>query len=131
MSYLYEVTALSEFSAAHVIAGITGPCSRVHGHNFKLEVTVTCREIDSIGFSVDFYWLEKLIKEQVHDKIDHQFLNETPPFDKINPTCENIATWCFERIKSQLSAHKGLSIKKLSLWENSKFKITIIEDTND
>ena len=65
MNHVYEITAINEFSSAHLIEGIEGPCSRLHGHNWKIEVTILCKKLDQIGFSVDFYWLENLIKEQI------------------------------------------------------------------
>lgn len=125
-AYFYDVSYTCEFSAAHKIHGIDGPCSRLHGHNWKMEVSVTCHKLDDVGFSIDFYWLENLVKNTLLAPLDHQYLNEAVvPFDTINPTCENIGHWCFERIEQELSSHPNVFLSHISLWENSRFKVTI------
>lgn len=125
-SFKYEITTLSEFSAAHKIEGITGPCSRLHGHNWKLETTIGTDRLDHIGFSIDFYWLDKLIQEKILSKLDHTYLNEDhQAFKGINPTCERVAQWCFEQIEMALEDFEHIQILSLSLWENSRFKVTL------
>jgi 6-pyruvoyltetrahydropterin/6-carboxytetrahydropterin synthase len=106
---MYTVTVETEFSAAHIIRGYNGPCSRPHGHNWKVTVEAKTDILDSLGMSVDFYLLQKKIDEVV-SQYDHRDLNTTPPFDKeLNPTSENIARYYFDEIKKKLPAHMTLS----------------------
>lgn len=131
MSYTYDISITKEFSAAHQIRGISGPCSRLHGHNWKVEVIFSCHSLDKVGFSADFYELEALINKCIITPFDHQYLNDLPPFTKTNPTCEHIALWCYEELKKEIQDNTRLSIMSLSLWEREHLKITIKEGNND
>lgn len=131
MSFIkYEVSATCEFSAAHQVHGIDGPCARLHGHNFKLEVTASSTQLCSVGFALDFYKLDNLVKDLVLQKLDHQYINELDEFKDINPTCENIALWIYKEIKQPLKSFEA-KLESVSLWENNSFKITISENDND
>lgn len=76
----------------HLSLSYQSKCSNLHGHNWI--VTVYCRapELNSEGMVADF----SLIKQLIHDKLDHQNLNEVFNF---NPTAENIAHWIQEQIQ--------------------------------
>jgi 6-pyruvoyltetrahydropterin/6-carboxytetrahydropterin synthase len=106
---MYTVTIETEFSAAHIIRGYNGPCSRAHGHNWKVTVEAKTDILDDLGMSIDFYALEKKTSEVVA-RFDHRDLSTTPPFDKVlNPTSENIARYFFEELKKLLPANIILS----------------------
>ena len=106
---MYTVTLETEFSAAHLIRGYNGPCSRLHGHNWKVTVEVQTDVLDHLGMSIDFYTLQKKIEEIV-GQFDHRDLNTTPPFDQaLNPTSENIARHFFDELKKHLPAQIKLS----------------------
>ena len=76
-----------EFDAAHHLEGYDGPCSRVHGHRWRVVVWVEGEksQIDDVGILWDFTILKKMLKE-----LDHQDLNEILEF---NPTAENLACY--------------------------------------
>lgn len=81
-----------EISAAHKLAlSYESPCSRLHGHNWKLRVFCRAETLNPDGMVVDFTH----IKKAIHGKLDHQYLNEVLPF---NPTAENIARWVVDTI---------------------------------
>jgi 6-pyruvoyltetrahydropterin/6-carboxytetrahydropterin synthase len=106
---MYTVTVETEFSAAHIIRGYNGPCSRPHGHNWKVTVEAKTDVLDNLGMSVDFYILQKKIDEIV-SQFDHRDLNTTPPFDQaLNPTSENIARYFYGELKKNLPEHIQLS----------------------
>jgi 6-pyruvoyltetrahydropterin/6-carboxytetrahydropterin synthase len=106
---MYTVTIETEFSAAHIIRGYNGPCSRLHGHNWKVIVEAKAEELDTIGMSIDFYSLRKMT-EKITAKFDHRDINSIPPFNKeLNPTSENIAQYIFNELKKQLPLHVRLS----------------------
>jgi 6-pyruvoyltetrahydropterin/6-carboxytetrahydropterin synthase len=106
---MYTVTIETEFSAAHIIRGYDGPCSRLHGHNWKVTVEAKTNILDNLGMSVDFYILQKKT-EEVIAKFDHRDLNTIPPFDKeLNPTSENIARYIYDELKKLLPVNVKLS----------------------
>jgi 6-pyruvoyltetrahydropterin/6-carboxytetrahydropterin synthase len=106
---MYTVTIETEFSAAHIIRGYNGPCSRPHGHNWKVMVEAKTDVLDNIGMSVDFYLLQKRT-EEIIAKFDHSDLNSIPPFDKaVNPTSENIARYIYDELKKTLPINVKIS----------------------
>lgn len=106
---MYTVTIETEFSAAHIIRGYNGPCSRPHGHNWKVTIEAKSNTLDSLGMSIDFYVLQKKT-EEITAKLDHRDINTIAPFDKeLNPTSENIARFIFEELKKILPSQIQLS----------------------
>jgi 6-pyruvoyltetrahydropterin/6-carboxytetrahydropterin synthase len=106
---MYTVTIETEFSAAHIIRGYNGPCSRPHGHNWKVTVNAKTELLDNLGMSVDFYVLQQKT-EEITGRFDHRDINTIPPFDKVlNPTSENIARYIFEELKKILPVQIQLS----------------------
>jgi 6-pyruvoyltetrahydropterin/6-carboxytetrahydropterin synthase len=105
---MFTVSIETEFSAAHTIRGYNGPCSRPHGHNWKVTVEAKTDILDNLGMSVDFYILQRKIDEVV-SQFDHRDLNTIPPFDQaLNPTSENIARYFYDELKKILPVHTTL-----------------------
>jgi len=112
---MYEVATEATFSAAHSIRNYRGKCEALHGHNWKVEVTVVSESLDNIGMAIDF----KILKEKtraVIDRLDHHHLNELPPFTQVNPSSENIARYLFEQLKKELEREK-VTLSKVTVWE--------------
>ena len=108
---MYELTVQLEFSAAHHLRNYPGKCSRLHGHNYRVEVTISATEVDDSGMLIDFGRLKQFC-EQVVDELDHSLLNDHPFFQQNNPTAENIARLIFE-----FTADHGFPVTKVELWE--------------
>jgi 6-pyruvoyltetrahydropterin/6-carboxytetrahydropterin synthase len=81
-------------SCAHRIPGYDGPCERVHGHTYTVELYLSGSELDEQGMLTDFSVLKKLI----HGKFDHTFLNDHAEFQDQNPTTELMAKVIAEMI---------------------------------
>jgi len=123
---MFTVTIETEFSAAHIIRGYNGPCSRPHGHNWKVIVEAKTEVLDHLGMSVDFYVLQKKAEEVVA-KFDHQDLNTIPPFDHaLNPTSENIARHIYEELKKILPPQMKLSF--VGIGETGQYTAKYSED---
>ena len=86
---MYEITVDREFCAAHslIIAGTREP---LHGHNFRVTVTITGDRLDDDGLLCDFHTVNAVLKDVCRPFVNAN-LNETPPFDRTNPTAELIA----------------------------------------
>jgi 6-pyruvoyltetrahydropterin/6-carboxytetrahydropterin synthase len=123
---LYEISVESDFDAAHALRGYQGKCENLHGHRFKVAVTIRARQLNDIGLAYDFTILKKQLAE-ITAKFDHTSLNDTPPFDKINPSSENIATTVYNQMKSSLSG-APVSLLKVEVWESPTSRAEYRED---
>ncbi len=98
---MFKITVTAHFAAAHDLRGYEGPCEKLHGHNWLITATVGTDKLDAIGMAYDFKKLKSHLNEIV-ERLDHQYINEVPPFDQLNPTSENIARYIFESLASKL-----------------------------
>jgi 6-pyruvoyltetrahydropterin/6-carboxytetrahydropterin synthase len=115
---VYTLKILSEFASAHTLRDYPGACSRMHGHNWKVEVEVKAQRLNDIGMGIDFKQIKSATR-QVTDELDHQYLNEIPPFDRINPTAENIAAHIFKSVSDMIN-RDGLRVDAVTLWETDR-----------
>ncbi len=113
---MFEVTIEETFCAGHALRNYHGKCENVHGHNYRCQVTIEGAELDAIGLLVDFVELKKAT-HAVLDRMDHQWLNEFPPFDVLNPSAENMARYIYERISAELQTKEGVRVGSVKLWE--------------
>jgi len=120
---MFEVTIEETFAAGHALRNYKGKCENVHGHNYRCQVSLTGGELNDIGLLVDFVELKKAL-HSVIDRIDHQWLNEFPPFDKLNPSAENMARYIYEEVEAALPEAPGVSIQFVRLWETDTCSAT-------
>jgi 6-pyruvoyltetrahydropterin/6-carboxytetrahydropterin synthase len=113
---MFEVTVQQTFAAGHALRNYRGKCENVHGHNYRIEVTVEGEQLDSIGLLVDFVELKRLMKDAI-DYLDHRFINDLEPFDKVNPSAENIAKYFHDRITAGLSNEVPVRLAQVKVWE--------------
>ena len=112
---MFEVRVEEMFSSGHALRGYRGKCENVHGHNYKLEVSVAGEQLNSIGLLIDFVELRGAIRALV-DKLDHRFLNDLSPFDQLNPSAENLAKYFSDNLEARLQKH-GLRVSEVTVWE--------------
>lgn len=98
------------FEAAHFLPSAPEghANARVHGHSFEVEVAIDGTPAPDTGLIMHFGLLEDTIK-QVHDQLDHRFLNEVAGLEY--PTLENITVWIWQKLAPDL---KGLAQIKVS-----------------
>ena len=104
------------FDAAHYLTKYHGKCENLHGHTYRLQVTVN-GEIKDDGMVVDFVELKNLVKEKIISKFDHQNLNDF--FE--NPSAELIAEYIWGELKSEI---KGAQLHEITLWETADSFVT-------
>lgn len=119
---MYEITIIKSFSAAHLLSEIGGKCEELHGHNFKVEVTVGSPELNSEGILIDFRLLKKWLKD-ILDQMDHQHLNDLPFFKDKNPSSENIACFLYREMQSKV-ADSGIKMLRVKVWESETAAVT-------
>ena len=118
---MFEVSVKESFSGAHRLKGYRGKCESLHGHNWKIEAAAESETLDKTGMVMDF----KLIKSELNkilEKLDHKYLNKLKPFDKTNPTSENIARFIYEALKRKVAG-----LKSITVWENPTSSATYYE----
>jgi 6-pyruvoyltetrahydropterin/6-carboxytetrahydropterin synthase len=126
MSPRYTLKVLTDFAAAHSLRNYPGDCSKLHGHNWKVEVEVTATALDAIGIGMDFKQIRKEAKA-VCDHLDHEYLNELPPFDTINPTAENIAAYLYRELGQRLNTPTA-QISAITIWETERACVRYTEN---
>ncbi|MHB8474278.1 MAG: 6-carboxytetrahydropterin synthase QueD [Gammaproteobacteria bacterium] len=122
----YSLKVVTDFASAHTLRGYPGDCSRMHGHNWKLEVEVVANGLDEHGMGVDF----KVIKQTARTlagQLDHRYLNDIAPFDRINPTAENIAAWFFRGLSQTLNDAR-IQVSAVTLWETERACVRYTEE---
>ncbi len=112
---MYRVAITAHFSAAHALRDYNGPCERLHGHNYRVEVVVAGSELDERGLLIDFRELKAMVSEVI-SRLDHQLLNDLEAFVDKSPTSEVIAEYIFEQLAPGVS-ERGLELVEVSVWE--------------
>lgn len=123
---MFEVTIIKSFSAAHLLADIGGKCEDLHGHNFKVEITVAAKELNQNGLLIDFRFLKKMLGE-ILEKIDHCHLNELRFFAGINPSAENIAKYICEEMDNKIK-DAGVNMARVKIWESENAAVTYLPE---
>ncbi len=119
---MFEVAAEYTFAAGHALRGYKGKCENIHGHNYKVQVTIEGDQLNSIGLLMDFVDLRATIKSLV-ERLDHRFLNEIAPFDRINPSAENLALYFGQELEGKI-AERGLRLQAVKVWESDTTSAT-------
>jgi 6-pyruvoyltetrahydropterin/6-carboxytetrahydropterin synthase len=116
---MFEVAVTETFAAGHALRNYRGKCERVHGHNYRVCVTMQGERLDDIGMLVDFGEIKRVLRDAIA-YLDHQFINDLPPFDKINPSAENMAKYFCEQMQKGLDEGMGkvpVHIHSVQVWE--------------
>src|SRR5258705_5729300 len=98
---MFQVSVEETFSAGHALRGYRGKCENVHGHNYRVRVTVEGPQLDSIGLLCDFTELKRVIREIIGG-LDHQLINELGAFCTVNPSADNLATHLYYQVTGKV-----------------------------
>ena len=123
---MYQISVEQHFDAAHFLRGYQGKCEALHGHRFRVVVKIQASGIDDIGIAYDFTELKRQLGNIV-SRFDHTCLNDVPPFDKINPSSENIAVTIYNELKPEL-AGVPVSLSCVEVWESPQSRVAYSPD---
>ncbi|MDP8218913.1 MAG: 6-carboxytetrahydropterin synthase QueD [Candidatus Theseobacter exili] len=121
----YEITVQDSFSAAHRLTDFKGPCENLHGHNWRIEVTVSALELDKAGMVIDFCKLQSSLKDSIA-KYDHTVLNDLDVFSENSPSSEHLAGMILETLSQNLD-NERTSVEKVTVWETNDCCATAIK----
>jgi len=118
---MYQVSVEGHFDAAHYLRDYHGKCENLHGHRFRVVVSLKAVKLNEIGLAYDFVDLKRHLGEVIV-QFDHTCLNDVSPFDKINPSSENIAATIYDQLKSRFSDE--VSLLSIEVWESPQTCVT-------
>ena len=113
---MFRLTIHTAFAAAHNLTHYQGDCENLHGHNWKVEVSITTNELDKAGLGIDF----KILKRETNvllKTLDHKYLNELPPFNELSPSSENIARFLYAEL-TKIFGSKDVKVETVTVWES-------------
>jgi len=112
---VFEIKIQHSFPAGHHLRDYVGKCANPHGHNYRVVAVVHGEQLNPAGLLIDFADLKKSLRS-ICERLDHQYLNDIPPFDTRNPTAENIAAYLYDELGAAIGA-QGVKVKEIELWE--------------
>ncbi|MDR1052366.1 MAG: 6-carboxytetrahydropterin synthase QueD [Endomicrobium sp.] len=118
----YKVSVIDFFSAAHYLRKYNGKCENLHGHNWKIKVSFCGSNVNDIGMLIDFSVIKKYLNK-ILLIFDHKCINDFDPFDKINPTSENIAMFIFKKLKNL--ENDFVNVCEIEVWETDSSFVSI------
>ncbi|MCD6595099.1 6-carboxytetrahydropterin synthase QueD [bacterium] len=118
---MFELTVIGKFSAAHKIDGYSGNCSRMHGHNWRVELKIAADKLDEIDMVFDFR-KAKSILNGILEKLDHTVLNDNPILAGGNTTAERIAMIIYRMVKEKVP--ENIDIVSVGVWESDNACVT-------
>ena len=110
---MFELMVEDTFDAAHALRGYEGACENLHGHTWKVQIFLRGNKLNKIGLLEDFKNI-KLRLALALKAYDHKLINDAPPFDKQNPTSENLAATIFKSMKKDYK-----TLAKVTVWESA------------
>jgi 6-pyruvoyltetrahydropterin/6-carboxytetrahydropterin synthase len=123
---MYELTIESTFAAAHQLRGYKGKCENIHGHNWRVQVSVTAERLNEIDIAIDFHDLTDITRD-ILSQLDHKNLNDIFPFTERNPSSENIARWLFDTLAKRMVSY-DVRVSSVTVWESDYASATYYED---
>ena len=113
---MYEVKVITQFAAAHQLRNFKGKCEELHGHNWKVEVSLAGNKLNAAGLLIDFQEVKEATR-RILSELDHSFLNEIPYFKDRNPSSENIAAYLFDKLSNEFDGDV-VTVTRITAWES-------------
>jgi 6-pyruvoyltetrahydropterin/6-carboxytetrahydropterin synthase len=122
---MYRVSIEGHFDAAHYLRGYGGKCEKLHGHRYKVIISLKTKKLNDIGLAYDFVELKRHLGE-VLEQFDHNCVNDVPPFDELNASAENIARTIYNQLKGRFVGDAAL--ESVEVWESPQNRVTYTPD---
>jgi 6-pyruvoyltetrahydropterin/6-carboxytetrahydropterin synthase len=113
---MFVVSVQAHYDSAHFLRNYHGKCERMHGHRYNVELALTTNDLDEAGIAFDFVIVKKHLRD-LADRLDHENLNELPPFDEIEPSAENQARYFYNQMKRLLPGAMADAVLYVKVWE--------------
>jgi len=113
---MFVVSVQAHYDSAHFLRNYKGKCERLHGHRYVVELALMAQELNESGIAYDFVDVKRELRA-LADHLDHQNINELPPFDELEPSAENQARYFFDEMKQRLPAPMNDAVLYVRVWE--------------
>ena len=120
----FTVRVEARFEAAHYLREYRGISEPMHGHSYKVEADLAARGggLDADAIAVDFVSAKHKL-EALARKLDYGCINDVEPFDRINPSAENIAEWFWRELSAGMAGEDAL-VSAVTIWEGPVNSVT-------
>lgn len=111
---MFEIVVERTIAAAHFLRDFSGPCERLHGHNYRIEVFLRGERLNAAGMLEDFSDIKRALNA-ILERFDHYTLNDLPEFADLSPSTENLA----RVIATEMALHpfeRG-RVHRVRVWE--------------
>ena len=113
---MYVVSVQAHYDSAHFLRRYKGKCEKLHGHRYVVEAALVAEELNEAGLAYDFVDVKKHLRE-LADSLDHENLNELPPFIEIEPSAENQARFFFDQLRARMPDRMKEALLYTRVWE--------------
>jgi 6-pyruvoyltetrahydropterin/6-carboxytetrahydropterin synthase len=112
---MYLINVRAHYDSAHFLRSYHGKCERLHGHRYEVEACLAFEDVGEGGMAYDFTDAKRHLRS-IADELDHENLNELPPFLEVETSAENQARYIFEELRRRLGA-EGEHVLYVRVWE--------------
>ena len=113
---MFVVSVQAHYDSAHYLRNYHGKCERLHGHRYVVELALFGEELDAAGIAFDFVDVKRELRA-IAERLDHENLNEVPPFTELEPSAENQARYIYEEMKRVLPPKMSEAVLYVKVWE--------------
>lgn len=113
---MYVVRVEAHYDSAHFLRTYKGKCEKLHGHRYVVEAALMAEELNENGLAYDFVDVKKHLRA-LADWLDHENINELPPFTEIEPSAENQARFFFDELKQRMPETMKDALLYIKVWE--------------
>jgi 6-pyruvoyltetrahydropterin/6-carboxytetrahydropterin synthase len=113
---MYVVCVEASYDSAHYLRNYKGKCERLHGHHYVVQVALATETLDKAGLAFDFVDVKRHLRA-LSEHLDHQNINDLPPFTDLEPSAENQARYFFDELKRRLPEAMAEALLYVKVWE--------------
>ena len=112
---MFLLSVRAHYDSAHFLRDYKGKCENLHGHRYEVEAALAFDDVGPGGIAYDFTDAKAHLRA-IAGHLDHQNINELPPFTEIEPSAENQARYIFQELRGRLGEH-GEHLVYVRVWE--------------
>jgi 6-pyruvoyltetrahydropterin/6-carboxytetrahydropterin synthase len=113
---MYIVSVEAHYDSAHFLRHYKGKCERLHGHHYVVEAALVAEGLNESGIAFDFVDVKRELRA-LAERLDHENLNDLPPFTEVEPSAENQARYFYDELKRLLPPEMGEAVLYVRVWE--------------